>query len=139
MQHFSDRDPYCGEKLTQLGGLLNVADGTHETRTMPVTPCLGRSDDCNRDVSEVRRLPQYPEHFKAVALGRVQIEENGIGMECVRFRAVYIHRQSQKMIIAMAEQSPREFDQIIAAYRLPESIADSLHRIVNGVKLHPRR
>src|SRR5579871_373836 len=93
-QHLFDRQPDCGEELPQLRRFLDVANGAHQTRTVLIAVCLRRSDNRYRHIGEARILSQFSEDFKAIASGRVQIEENGIRVEPVfpcRVRTKRIH------------------------------------------------
>ena len=83
VQHLFDGPPDSGKELLQLQRLLNVANAAHQARTVLITPRLRRSDDRDRNVGEVWILPQFAEHFKAITLGRVQVEENCVRMERV--------------------------------------------------------
>ncbi len=91
-EHFVDGFPDSIEKLLQLRRFLNVA-GALENGTVLIAGCLRRRDYGNRHTCQARSLFEFDEYFEAVALGRVQIEKNGIRNVCAWLRPLLADRE----------------------------------------------
>jgi hypothetical protein len=79
-EQFFDSASNSSQEIVELRWFFDVAKRADQTRTVFVTFSLRGANDRNRNVREARISFQLSEDVKTIALRRIQVEQNGVGL-----------------------------------------------------------